>query len=67
MIKINESKSFDDLFKEVCDALDEAKIRYSIRGTRSKMILVSRKDLDKASEIRNKIDPTYEVTVASQA
>ena len=56
----------EDLFIKVCDALDDAGIRYSVIGRKKDTILVSKSDLEKASAIRNKIDPSYTVTVCSR-
>ena len=65
MIKILESD--EDLFDEVLKRIQDAKIPCTVRGNKMKKIMVPRKYLDKASKIRNEIDPKYTVTVASQA
>lgn len=62
--KVKESTE-EDLLSKVKKSLDDAGISYTVRGNGS--LIVSRGDLRKASEIRDKIDPDYTVTVASRA
>ena len=64
--KIEESQT-QDLLSQVKQALDDAGIRYSSKGRNGDRLIVSKKDLQRASEIRNSIDPNYTVTVATPA
>lgn len=63
MIVINESN--EDIFTQICKALDNKKVRYTVRGKRNNFLVVSKRDLDAASEIRNKFDPNYTITIAN--
>lgn len=63
--KMNEATSVEELATQVRKALDDAGISYSVKGRSGDTLIVSRKDLDRASEIRTKLDPKYTITVAS--